>query len=92
MYYYVPEGKGMGWTADTREAWVTRVTQTDHHLKPPSSWIAAQQLKDRAFMAAVSIWAKYPQERKVSIWLMSSDEDFAAAGYLRGPGSGSPFA
>jgi hypothetical protein len=66
----------------TREEWCNEVARTNHHLKAPISWIEQQKLAGRSPIAVFSIWAKYPLERKVAIWLMADDEDFERSGYL----------
>lgn len=85
MYrFYRKTETGVGWwVAATREEWLQAILDGRSSPKPPMSWIDLQRLEGRSEKSAAIIWGRnYDAGRKYAIWSQSTDEDFAAGGYM----------
>lgn len=76
-------GYGNEWIYATHDDWLKALFDGLFSPKAPKSWVYQQLLIGRPAIAAYSIWAKYPLDRKWGAWADATDEDARAAGYFR---------
>jgi hypothetical protein len=68
----------------TKDEWLDEVAAHQWvMLKPPASWLIAQEAKGRDVSAATAIWYKrYERGDRLTAWIVATDDDFYRAGYM----------
>lgn len=80
--YVAPLG-GYRKTFTSIDEWIEFVaSHQGYGLKPPASWLEAQEAKGRNVSAATAIWyRRYKQGDRLAIWMIASVDDLQRAGY-----------
>lgn len=83
MWRYRPTyGFNKRWVYCTHDDWLAALMTGLFQAKAPKSWVEQQADIGRPPVAAYSIWAKYPVDRKWGIWALAEESDAKAAGYM----------